>query len=103
MSKYKVIIAINGEEYEGEGKAIPEAIDATGLSFFSVKTKGTITIIKLGDTKKDKTYQIVKFFLARQMKRLFSDTLMKKFWHRDMEKMFEIMKEKKLFKKEIML
>ena len=92
--KYKVTLAINGEEYDGEGKTIAEAIDDTGLRFTDVKTKGTITI-------KDGEYEIQKFFLARQIKKLFNSSLVRKFWPNDMEKMFKIMKEKKLFKKEI--
>ena len=92
--KYKITLAINGEEYNGEGETISEAIDATGLHFTDVKTKGTITI-------KDGKYEIQKFFLARQIKKLFNSSLVRKFWPNDMEKMFKIMKEKKLFKKEI--
>ena len=92
--KYKITLAVNGEEYDGEGETITEAIDATGLHFTDVKTKGTITI-------KDGKYEIQKFFLARQIKKLFNSSLVRKFWPNDMEKMFKIMKEKKLFKKEI--
>ncbi len=93
---YKITLEINSKEYKGEGKTIPEAIDDTGLAFVDVKTKGYITI-------QDGEYEIKKFFLARQMKKLFNSSLIRKFWTRDMEKMFEIMKEKGLFKKEITL
>lgn len=95
-TKYKVIIEINSKEYKGKGKTIPEAIDDTGLSFTDIKTHGFITLI-------DGKYKIRKYFLARQMKRLFNMSLIRKFWPRDMETMFKIMKEKKLYKKEIML
>lgn len=93
---YTVKLEINDKEYKGEGKTIIEAIDDTGLVFMDVKTNGFITI-------KDGKYEIRKYFLARQMKRLFNGSLIRKFWTRDMGKMFEIMKEKKLFKKEITL
>lgn len=93
---YKVVISINSKEHKGEGKTIPEAIDDTGLSFTEIKTNGFITLI-------DGKYEIRKYFLARQMKKLFNLSLVRKFWPRDMETMFKIMKEKKLFKKEITL
>lgn len=93
---FKVILEINNKEYKGKGDTIVEAIDDTGLSFHEVKTKGTITI-------QHGKYEIEKFFLARQLKRLFNDSMIRKFWTRDMGKMFEIMKEKKLLKKQITL
>lgn len=100
---YKVIIEVNSKEHKGDGKTIPEAIDDTGLSFTDIKTNGFITLIKCGKDKRYKSYEIRKYFLARQMKKLFNVSLVRKFWPRDMMSMFEIMKEKKLFKKEIML
>ena len=93
--KYKVTIELD-KDYKGSGATIIQAIDDTGLSFFDVKTNGFIVIQK-------GKYEIRKYFLARQMKRLFNQSTVKKFFPINMESMFKIMEEKKMFKKEIML
>ena len=93
--KYKVTIELD-KDYKGSGATILEAINNTGLSFFEVKTNGFIVIQK-------GKYEIRKYFLARQMKRLFNDSTIKKYFPINMEAMFKIMQEKGMLKKEIML
>lgn len=90
---YKLTVEANNTAYKSEGKTVEEALANTGVSYLDIKTKGFVTFEKsFKEGKKTKKMSIKKFFVFKQLRRLFANTLFQRQWMAQMEKNFDVMK-----------
>ncbi len=92
---FKVTIEANGEIYKGKGKTINEALESVEISYTLIKTKGFLVI-------EDGKYQLRKFYVNRQLRRLLVSHLFRKQQILFAERLLEVMKKKKEYKREIL-
>lgn len=59
VSPYKTILQMNGVEYVGKGATLLDSLNALGIDYTKVKTKGVLTVHK-GDRNYSRVIQLPK-------------------------------------------
>lgn len=79
---FKVTIKTGGIKYRGSGKTIESALDKIGLSWEKIKMK---SVVEVTDGKRSHEH----LFNIVQLRRIFSNKIVKGFWAKNLEKLMK--------------